>query len=95
MDAIKAILSRRSIRKYTDQQFLKKWGRALKAAISAPSLPTSNPGTNIIIDKLDILDKIPDFHPYADALFWRARNSGLRRFQFTIRILGPGLRSGK
>jgi CO dehydrogenase/acetyl-CoA synthase beta subunit/nitroreductase len=66
MDAIKAILSRRSIRKYTSKVISKKLlTELLKAGMSAPSAGNKRPWHFIIIDDHKIMDKIPEFHPYS------------------------------
>ena len=70
MDAIEAILSRRSIRKYTGQKIPESLvEELLKAAMSAPSATNKQPWSFIVINEREILDKIPAFHPYADALY--------------------------
>ncbi len=66
MDAVVAILSRRSIRKYTVQpvsdEIIKK---LLEAAMSAPSAGNEQPWHFIIIKDHKILDEISKFHPYS------------------------------
>jgi len=70
MEAMEAILSRRSIRKYTEnivpQELVTE---LLKSAMSAPSATNRQPWHFVVICDRNILDKIPEFHPYADALF--------------------------
>ena len=69
MDAIKAILSRRSIRKYTSEQVADHDVREiLEAAMSAPSAGNEQPWHFIIIKDRKILDEIPNIHPYSHAL---------------------------
>ena len=64
MDAIDAILSRRSIRKFTIQpvpdQLIKE---LLEAAMSAPSAGNEQPWHFIVINDRQILDAIPKYHP--------------------------------
>ncbi|NHJ38485.1 MAG: nitroreductase family protein [Asgard group archaeon] len=69
MDAIEAILSRRSIRKYKKQpvpdELIKKF---LEVAMCAPSAGNEQPWHFIIIDDPLILCKIPTFHNHAKML---------------------------
>ena len=69
MDAMEAILSRRSIRRYTSkpvpEELIKE---LLEAAMSAPSASNQQPWQFVIIDDRRILDEIPKFHPYAHML---------------------------
>jgi nitroreductase len=69
MDAMEAILSRRSIRRYTSQklsdQLIKE---LLEAAMSAPSAGNEQPWHFIIIDDRKVLEQIPSFHPYSGML---------------------------
>ena len=69
MDAIEAILSRRSIRKYKKQsvseELIKKF---LEVAMSAPSAGNEQPWHFILIDDPLILSKIPSFHNHAQML---------------------------
>jgi nitroreductase len=66
---MEAILSRRSIRRYTDkpvpEEVIKE---LLEAAMSAPSASNEQPWQFVIIDERRILDEIPRFHPYAHML---------------------------
>ena len=66
MDAMDAILSRRSIRKYTTKpvpdQLVKE---VLEAAMSAPSAGNEQPWHFIVITDRQILDEIPKYHPYS------------------------------
>lgn len=64
-----AILSRRSIRKYTLQpipEILVK--ELLEAAMCAPSGGNAQPWHFIVINKREVLDEIPKFHPFARML---------------------------
>lgn len=66
METMKAILSRRSIRKYKKDQVPPELiEELLKAAMSAPSAGNQRPWHFIIIDDRKILERIPDFHPHA------------------------------
>jgi len=69
MDAMEAILSRRSIRKYTKKQIpddlIKK---LIEAGMSAPSAGNEQPWHFIIINDPQILSKIPTFHNHAQML---------------------------
>ncbi len=69
MDAMEAILSRRSIRRYTGEPVPEELIRELlEAAMSAPSASNEQPWQFVIIDDRRILDEIPRFHPYAHML---------------------------
>lgn len=69
MDAMQAILSRRSIRRYTDQPLPEALiTDLLKAAMSAPSAGNQQPWQFVVINERGILDKIAQFHPYARML---------------------------
>ena len=69
MDAIEAILSRRSIRRYTRQPVPEATVRQLlEAAMSAPSAGNGQPWQFVVITDRRLLDEIPTFHPYADML---------------------------
>jgi len=69
MDAMTAILSRRSIRKYTKkpvpEDLIKE---LLKAGMNAPSAGNQQPWHFIVINDHQILDEIPKFHPYSQML---------------------------
>ncbi len=66
---MKAILERRSIRKYTDQQVPPEIVKELlEAAMSAPSAGNSQPWHFIIITDRKILDEIPAIHEYSKML---------------------------
>lgn len=63
------ILSRRSIRKFTDQEVTEEQIISLlKAAMSAPSAGNRQPWEFIIIKNRETLDKIPEFHKYTKML---------------------------
>jgi nitroreductase len=63
---MKAILTRRSIRKYTGQPISETTLRELlEAAMSAPSAGNQQPWDFVVINDRNILDEIPRVHPYA------------------------------
>jgi len=69
MEAMEAILSRRSIRKYTADPIPEELiNDLLKAAMSAPSASNERLWHFIVIDDHGILDKIPEFHPHSSML---------------------------
>lgn len=69
MDAIEAILTRRSVRKYTNKTISEKIIKELiETGFSAPSAGDQQPWHFIIIDDRKLLDKIPEFHPHAKML---------------------------
>ncbi|MEW6141597.1 MAG: nitroreductase family protein [Chloroflexota bacterium] len=69
MDAMEAILSRRSIRKYAKQPVAQQdIDDLLKAAMAAPSANNQQPWHFVVIDDHRILDEIPKFHPYSQML---------------------------
>ena len=69
MDTLKAILTRRSVRKFTNQDVSKEdLTDLLRAGMQAPSAGNERPWHFIVIDDPDLLSKIPEFHPYAEML---------------------------
>jgi nitroreductase len=67
VDAIEAILSRRSIRRYTPQPVPEAVVKQLlEAAMSAPSAGNEQPWQFVVITDRRTLDEIPGFHPYAE-----------------------------
>jgi nitroreductase len=66
VDALDCLFTRRSIRKYApgpvDPALI---DTALKAAMAAPSAGNAQPWHFVLVTERDILDKIPEFHPYA------------------------------
>lgn len=67
MEAMEAILSRRSIRRYTGETIPDAMvEQLLQAAMSAPSAGNMQPWQFVIIDDREILEEIPKVHPYAD-----------------------------
>ncbi len=66
MEAYQALLSRRSIRKYTSKKIPKETvEEIIKAAMYAPSASNQQPWEFIAIDKRSLLEKIPSFDPHA------------------------------
>ena len=69
MEAMQAILSRRSIRKYTNRTVSAQLvGELLNAAMSAPSAGNQQPWHFVVITDHNIMDEIPKFHPYSGML---------------------------
>lgn len=69
MDAIKAIITRRSIRKYKNKPIDKKLiMKLIKIGMTAPSAGNEQPWHYIIIDDSEILNKITKFHPHSKML---------------------------
>ena len=69
MDALEALLSRRSIRKYTSEPVPDELiTKILEAAMSAPSAANEQPWHFIVIRDREVLDAIPRFHPYTAML---------------------------
>lgn len=66
MEALEAILTRRSIRKYSKEKVPdEKIHKLLEAAMSAPSANNYQPWHFIVINDKKIFDQIPKFHPYS------------------------------
>jgi nitroreductase len=69
MDALEAIISRRSTRKYKPEPVPKELiDELLNAAMNAPSAGNEQPWYFIVIQDHKILDEIPKFHPYSSCL---------------------------
>ena len=69
MDAIQAIISRRSIRKYKDKKIEQNTIKELlKIGMSAPSAGNQQPWHFVVINNNDILKEIPKFHPHSKML---------------------------
>jgi len=69
MDAMDAILTRRSIRAYTNEPVGEKLVETLlRAAMAAPSAGNQQPWQFVVIDDRATLDAIPGFHPYSAML---------------------------
>lgn len=66
MDALKAILTRRSCRRFTAQPVSESVvENILRAAMSAPSAVNEQPWHFIVVNERAMLDKIPSIHPHA------------------------------
>ncbi len=69
MDAIGAILSRRSIRRYKKEAVPEGLiEELLNAAMNAPSAHNEQPWHFLVIQDRKILDEVPKVHPYASML---------------------------
>jgi nitroreductase len=69
MDAMTAILTRRSVRQYIDKPVPEGViQEILKAATSAPSAGNQQPWHFIVITDRVVLDQIPNVHPYSGML---------------------------
>ncbi len=69
MDAMDAILSRRSIRRYTEQPVSDETIKELlEAAMSAPSAGDEQPWHFLVIRERQILNEIPKYHQYSHML---------------------------
>ena len=66
MEAMEAILTRRSIRKYTGEEVSPETERRLlNAAMAAPSAHNLQPWHFIVVRDRDILNSIPEYHGYS------------------------------
>jgi nitroreductase len=69
MEAIEAIMGRRSIRKYTGDKIPEEdITLLLKAAMNAPSAHNRQPWHFIVVDDREVLDKVPEYHQYSRML---------------------------
>ena len=69
MEAMEAILGRRSVRRYTDQAVSEEViERLLRAGMAAPSANNEQPWHFVVIRERGILAEVPNFHPYAQML---------------------------
>lgn len=69
MDAMEAILSRRSIRKYTDEPVSDEdIEKLLRAAMSAPTAGNQQAWEFVVINDRKILEDIPKYHPFSQML---------------------------
>jgi nitroreductase len=69
MDAMQALRTRRSIRRYTADPVGDHEVRGLlEAAMSAPSAGNQQPWEFVLLADKRLRDEIPRFHPYADML---------------------------
>jgi nitroreductase len=70
METMQAILTRRSIRKFTGKEITEEQiTKLLEAAMYAPSARNMQPWHFIVANKKEIIDKIPHIHPYADMCY--------------------------
>ncbi len=68
-EALKTIITRRSIRKYVDQPISEdqvQW--MLRAAMNAPSAGNEQPWEFLVITNRNKLKRVPEFHPYSKML---------------------------
>ena len=66
MDAIKALNTRRSIRKYNEGKISEETiNKIIEAGMEAPSAINEQPWHFIVITDKEILNKIPEIHPHA------------------------------
>jgi nitroreductase len=69
MDTIEAIMTRRSVRKYTDNHVPDEAvGQLLRAAMAAPSAANEQPWHFVVITDRSILFQVPNFHPHSHML---------------------------
>ena len=69
MDALEAIMGRRSIRKYTEKKIPDETiTKLLKAAMNAPSAHNRQPWHFIVVDDKEALLKVPEYHQYSKML---------------------------
>lgn len=67
MEAIEAILTRRSIRKYRPEPVSAAMiNQLLEAGMSAPSAQNKKPWQIVVITDREVIDEIPQFHPYSN-----------------------------
>lgn len=66
MNAMEALFSRRSIRKFRSEPVSEESVQAiLEAAMSAPSAGNQQPWHFVVINDQALLDRVPDFHPHS------------------------------
>ena len=69
MDIIEAILTRRSVRKYTDNRVPEYVvNQLLRAAMAAPSAANEQPWHFVVITDRSIMEQVPSFHPHSHML---------------------------
>jgi len=69
MEALEAIMTRRSIRRFADKRPADGEIRTLlEAAMQAPSARNHQPWYFVVIDERGVLDAVTDFHPHARML---------------------------
>jgi len=80
MEAIKCIMTRRSVRKYTSKKMTEtQLRKVLEAAMNAPSAGNQQAWQFGVISDREILSKITEVHPYAQMLNSPGRHCRLRR----------------
>lgn len=68
-ETLQTILSRRSIRRYTQEDVSEEHvENLLRAAMAAPSAGNAQTWEFVVVKQREILDKIPEFHPYTRML---------------------------
>ena len=66
---METIFSRRSIRKYTSQPVSEeKVEKLLRAGMAAPTAKNEQPWHFIVINQRELLNRIPEIHPYSQML---------------------------
>lgn len=69
MDVIEAIMSRRSIRKYTGQPISQEnLEKVLRAGFQAPSAHNGEPREYVVVRDKEVIEKIVGFHKYTKML---------------------------
>jgi len=69
MEIIEGIITRRSIRKYTDKKISNDQVQMLiKAGMHSPSARNQQPWHFLVLDNRDLMNKIAEVHPYAKML---------------------------
>ena len=69
MEAMEAIMTRRSIRRYTGKQVSPELERKLlEASMAAPSAHNGQPWHFIVVRSRETLDRVPEFHRYSKML---------------------------
>jgi len=69
VEALEAILTRRSVRKYTDKPVSDETLRKLlEAAMAAPSAHNKQPWHFIVVRDRVVLNKVPEYHQYSKML---------------------------
>ena len=69
MEALEAILSRRSIRRFRSEPVPEETvSELLRAAMSAPSANNLQPWHFVVVDDREVLDAVQEFHPYSKML---------------------------
>jgi nitroreductase len=69
VEAIEAILTRRSIRRYSNEPVSREYVRTImECAMAAPSADNQQPWQFVVVDDRAVLDAIPKVHPYTQML---------------------------